>query len=646
MFTKKRGEIVSILLVTMPWNSLDFPSVQLGILKSVVDKELPEENCENLYANLLWAEFLYQKSEGRVDRSTEYPLVADGTFSIGVGEWIFTPALYGEEYKREEYVQFMTEYSTLSPEDIKVVEWMYDQSQSFVELLMDEYFDTEYSIVGFTSSFMQNVPSLALARLIKQKYPNTTIIFGGANCDGEQGEALHRNFEFIDFVVRGEGELVLPQLIRKVLYEDNPTFYDVKSLCYRDGNGKSCSNPIQAHAIDLAEVPLPFYDDYFEIVQHLEVSENIKPQLALETSRGCWWGAKHQCTFCGLNGSLIEFRSHPADRAYHMIVDMVEKYKTLDLLMVDNIMDLSYMNELLPRLKELPWDLNIFFEVKANLIEDNIRLFDESGVKSIQPGIESLSTEVLKLMDKGITGIQNIQLLKYCEKHSVTLTWNVLYGFPGEKWEFYDIEKMKFLTHFQAPGAAIRINLERFSPYFEKPELGLKPTAPAKFYSLVYKLPVEELMDLAYVFESEVAGLDETEAEQLRLFIDEWQKSYTVVVFNYSQSLDGMLHFFDTRNVASQREFTLSDPLHIAIHDELNIALNIKGLRKRLIERMDDERLDVASAYLQNWMDEMVIKGVFYEENGKYLALAIPYDRQRIRENRYIHPTQEEVLGV
>lgn len=639
-----KGPNMDILLVTMPWNSLDFPSIQLGVLKAIVDKEFPNIKCENLYANLLWAEFLYKKSEGRVDRATEYPLIADGTFASGVGEWIFTPALYDEEYKHEEYIQFMHEHSALSPKGIEVVEWMYQHSREFIKQLVDEHVTREYKIVGFSTSFMQNIPSLALARLIKQKYPNTIIVFGGANCDGVQGEALHRNFPFIDYVVRGEGELVFPQLIRNLLYEETPRIDQISGVCYRDGNGKTHANHMQAQAIDFDLVPLPYYDDYFEIVGKFEVSENIHPQLALETSRGCWWGAKHQCTFCGLNGSLIQYRSKPADRAYEMIVEMVEKYKVVDLMMVDNIMDLSYMKELLPRLKELPWDLNIFYEVKANLIEEQIALFDEAGIKKIQPGIESLSSEVLKLMDKGITGIQNIQLLKYCEKNSVALTWNILYGFPGEKWEYYDLEKMRFLTHFQPPGGTVRINLERFSPYFEKPELGLQPTDPAKFYSLIYKLDREELMDLAYVFESEPVGLLETEVGQLRQFITEWQLAYTKTDFNYHMVPDGSLHFYDTRIGATQREFVLSDPLEVAVYEELSVARNVNVLRKRLKERLNDERLDETSDYLQSWLDEKAMIGLFYEEKGKYLSLAIPFDRQRISENRYVYFMQEEVV--
>ncbi|NRQ36515.1 hypothetical protein HII36_32480 [Nonomuraea sp. NN258] len=65
-------------------------------------------------------------------------------------------------------------------------------------------------VVGFTSTLMQNVAGLALARRLKRLRPGLRAVFGGANCDGPMGEALHRNHRFLDFVVRGEGEQVFP----------------------------------------------------------------------------------------------------------------------------------------------------------------------------------------------------------------------------------------------------------------------------------------------------------------------------------------------------------------------------------------------------------------------------------------------------
>src|SRR5204863_1686432 len=73
-----------------------------------------------------------------------------------------------------------------------------------------------YAIVGFSSMFEQNAAALALARAIKERYPQVVTIFGGANFDGEMGPEYVRAFSWIDYAVSGEGDEVLPALVARV----------------------------------------------------------------------------------------------------------------------------------------------------------------------------------------------------------------------------------------------------------------------------------------------------------------------------------------------------------------------------------------------------------------------------------------------
>ncbi len=57
--------------------------------------------------------------------------------------------------------------------------------------------------VGFTSTFQQNVGSLALAKRIKQRWPHILTAMGGANCEGTMGLELSRSFEWMDFIFSG-----------------------------------------------------------------------------------------------------------------------------------------------------------------------------------------------------------------------------------------------------------------------------------------------------------------------------------------------------------------------------------------------------------------------------------------------------------
>ena len=103
---------------------------------------------------------------------------------------------------------------------------------------------SDYRVVGFTSTFEQNIASLALAKRIKQNYPKISIVFGGANWEAEMGHELHRKFPFVDYVCSGEAETSFPALARCILTR-TPV------------NGKRKRNP--GHRVSRPEWPICFY---------------------------------------------------------------------------------------------------------------------------------------------------------------------------------------------------------------------------------------------------------------------------------------------------------------------------------------------------------------------------------------------------
>src|ERR1019366_5910563 len=65
--------------------------------------------------------------------------------------------------------------------------------------------------------------------------------------------------------------------------------------------------------IVLDDVPVPEFGEYFRRLDELGLTRRVRPQVPLEIARGCWWGQKHHCIFCGLNGSqMVFFDKSPA----------------------------------------------------------------------------------------------------------------------------------------------------------------------------------------------------------------------------------------------------------------------------------------------------------------------------------------------
>ncbi|WP_091461536.1 hypothetical protein [Micromonospora inyonensis] len=149
--------------------------------------------------------------------------------------------------------------------------------------------------------------------------------------------------------------------------------------------------------------------------------------------------------------------------------------------MVDNIIANSFFTTVLHRLAELDWDLRLHYEVKSNLKPAEIDIFRAARVSHVQPGIESLVSPALKIMDKGVAGTRNVRTLRDCEAAGLTVTWNWLYGFfPEERAEDYEpvLRQIPALMHVQHPAGASRILLNASARTSRTPRWASRTAAP------------------------------------------------------------------------------------------------------------------------------------------------------------------------
>ncbi len=598
-----------VSLVSMPWQALHWPSLAL----SVLDTALSELGCEvtQVYGNLQFAEHLLNQNDPL--SPDDYHVVCDSGFAYGVGEWVFSSALYGPGWRQAEFRRHL-ERQGYAHADAAVR--MHLLAPRFVELIADRVLEDRPDLVGITSAFEQNVPSLALAAALKRRRPDLPIVMGGANCDGPMGAAIHRNFPQIDYVVRGEGERPVRELL-EALAGKRP-MAQVTGLCWR-ADGHAQENPYLATLTPGDMLPVAAVDPFFEAVHASPARPWISGlALRLETSRGCWWGEKRQCTFCGLNGGGIGFRSKPAKRAFEEISQAVEKFGVLDVMLSDNIIDPSYFDTLLPWLAELDWDLRIFYEVKSNLKPEHMASLAAAGVTTVQPGIESLSSRVLALMNKGATGAAQVRALRLFREHGIYPMWNYLYGFPGEHWRTdyaHVAEQIPALVHLPPPSGIIRVTLDRFSPLFNDPALGIdEPLTPSAWYPLIYDLPAEELVELAYSFEYQPKGIDEDEAAKLATVVRLWRERYARSSLCY-RAVDDVVIIEDRRIGWPARDHVLRGP-RASAYLALARHLSMPGLVAVVADCKQDE--------LGEWLREWRADGLVYEDAGSWVALALP----------------------
>lgn len=225
----------------------------------------------------------------------------------------------------------------------------------------------------------------------------------------------------------------------------------------------------------------------------------------------------------------MKYRSKSSDRVIEEMKYCTERYRVNAFQFTDNILDPRYIKELFPTIKSKNMDVWMYYETKSNLTREQLKCMKQAGVEAIQPGIESFSNIVLNIMQKGVTGLQNNQLLKWCREIGIWPFWNILTGFPGEPEEEYDkmAELVPLLVHLHPPEAFTRIQLSRFSPYHMRPQMyGITNTRPLQAYELIYPLSREDIMNMVYFFDYDYIDNKNPESytSTLGQHIEEWKK--------------------------------------------------------------------------------------------------------------------------
>lgn len=629
-FETQNLEKTDIIFATMPFGPMTTPSIALSLLQSILQAAGMDSRV--LYFTLRFADLI---------SSNNYQFIENSSPSDLIGEWVFTDSLFDQESgsmnRAEDYIDIVVGKNKYPDVLCQNLPELREKTEGFLDSCLETVLAYSPKIVGFTSTFQQQVASLSLAKRIKMHRPETLIVFGGANLEGMPGLEVVRQFPFVDAVVSGEGDKIVADLFRRML--DGKPFSDISGV-YTQENiklglhlvGTEPENTPKVQ--DMNSLPYPNYSDFFTAWDALDLPTSpddegyIAPRILLETSRGCWWGEKKHCTFCGLNGSGMEYRSKSYQRALDELLHFVELYPGTAISCVDNILDMGYFKDLLPTLSELDIDLNLFYEVKANLRKEQVHLLSLAGIKSIQPGIESFSDRILQLMSKGVSGFQNVQILKWCQEFDVRPYWNILWGFPAETAEDYRYMEtlLPQLTHLRPPQGGNSIRLDRFSPNFNfAEEFGFKNVKPYPGYAIIYPtLPKSALFNLAYYFTYEYqdnrnVSLYTSGLEDLVSF---WKEEHGHSALFYIDKGEELL-LCDTRPNAQKAFIRVKEPARTLylMCDEIQ---TMRKLHKNIEQKLYSMTKQAISQALQPLIDNAVM--LHHPDKDMFLSLAISLD--------------------
>lgn len=330
----------------------------------------------------------------------------------------------------------------------------------------------------------------------------------------------------MDAVFDGESELSFPAYLGQLVDASGTRM--APGVWQRAADASVFKAPGSSAVTDMDTLPVPVYTDYFEEMDAHGLMSHRQVNFPLEASRGCWWGQHHHCVFCGLNGSDMTYRAKSPERIHHELAVQNETHGLSLISFTDNIVSLKFMRPLIERLEKDPLPLKYFIETKANLSRRQVKEYKRAGIDFMQPGIESLSSHVLDIMNKGITALANVACLKYCREAGLRPSWNLLHGFPGETREDYE-QTLRFLqaiVHLDAPDGVGPMKLTRFSPSFTDSEaLGFHDRRPAPYYRLMFPYADDVLTNLVNLFDFSFHDDLDRDAllQPIQQFVDHWK---------------------------------------------------------------------------------------------------------------------------
>lgn len=611
-----------VVLVSMPFVDAYRPSIQLGLLKSLAAaRGFP---VRTVHAYLTFAAKIGVEY---------YQLLAEHRGTM-VGEWLFSLDAFrgaAPDHDAHMLADLADSLSSLgtSQEKLRTTLTRIRQEDvpAYLDALVDEFPWHEAAVVGFSSTFQQNTASFALARRLKERYPHIFTVFGGANFDGDMGPEFVRALDCIDVAIIGEADDAFPRLLGALAAGGDLSAVPGTA---RRVDGRVTVTPPLPPTPHLDDLPVPDYQDYFTLAEDLGILRHVGHRriwLPIETARGCWWGAKHHCTFCGLNATTMQFRAKSPRRVLDELTQQARRYGGFNFEAVDNVLEMTYLKDLFPLLAEMDTDFEFFYEVKANLSREQLKVMAQAGVTHIQPGLESLSTNVLQLMRKGVRAVQNVNLLRWSQYYGIRVSWNLLWGFPGETEQDYGEQAavIPHLVHLQPPESAGRIWLERFSPLFTGQDTGkIRDRAPERSYRYIYPHDID-LEQVAYFFDYQAeGGLPDDAYSAVRAAVATWSAvSRAEKPPNLThRSAPHFVQISDQRHQGRDGTYTFEGTLADLYLACSNRPTTAAAVRRNLDLRLSDEAI-------HEIFQEFQQRGLMFIDGQFALALTLPAVKAR-----------------
>ena len=319
-------------------------------------------------------------------------------------------------------IRYLKSYCKEDFPSIDIEEYTINQNTDYIAR---EIYKKNADIVAFSTYIWNMRETLEITEILKTVNPNMIIILGGPEVSYNAEDILRDN-DYIDYIIYGEGEETLKQLLLSI--RDKKDIGSIQGVVYR--NGKDIyTNAARPLIEDLDSIPSPFDDDI----------ESFKNKIAyFESSRGC----PFNCQFC-LSSTIKGVRFFSLERAKSDLKKLID-IGVSQVKFVDRTFNAKkgYAMEIMNFIVEQKTKgINFHFEVTAHLVDDEMIDFlsnIKAGLFQFEVGVQSTNAETLKAIDR-TTDFEKLSYVinRINSFNNIHLHLDLIAGLPYEGYESF-----------------------------------------------------------------------------------------------------------------------------------------------------------------------------------------------------------------
>ncbi|MGD2022857.1 MAG: RiPP maturation radical SAM C-methyltransferase [Desulfobacterales bacterium] len=607
-----------IALISMPWPLYSRPSIQLGTLKAFLSARMPELQVDTYHFYLQLAAAIGYRT---------YHEISERTW---LAESIYAALLYP---RRRQAAEALFRKESNGKAELRKAEFrpLIRQIKKATDAFIRSRDWQAYGLLGFSISLCQLTSTLYVIKRLKKKFSKVMIVVGGALIPGIAAPDYLNAFPEIDVVVYGEGEMPLYKIIQKLKHTspelDKST---MAGIFTRHTDRTQPARAAFAQLKGLNKLPVPDYDDYFNLLQTFKPHKRFFATLPIETSRGCWWkravGSARVagCAFCNLNLQWDGYRSKAAGQVAAEIDQLTNRHQTLSVAMMDNVLPRKAGIEIFKQIAKLNKDLRLFGEVRATTPLKELEAMRACGMREVQIGIEALSSSLLKKLRKGTSAIQNLEIMKNCEALGIRNISNLILRFPGsnEQDVAETLRALEFVLPLY-PLKAVHFWLGLESPVWQNPEdYGIKAMFNHPNWSHLF--PGKICQSIPFMIQAYRGDLTFQRKiwKPVEKKIAEWQQQYAAIQRGPGDT--PLLSLRDGKDfiIIRQRRFQAEPAVHRLVGASRQIYLFCQ--KHHPIQSICTAFPDIPDDTINSFLKMMVDKKLMFTEKNMYLSLAAP----------------------